>query len=113
MTRRSASAASLSGGQRQRIAIARAILRSARLLLLDEATSSLDAESETLVQAALERLMQGRTTLVIAHRLATVLTCDRILVMDSGRIVEEGTHASLVARGGLYARLAKLQFETA
>ena len=103
----------LSGGQRQRIAIARAILRSAPLLLLDEATSSLDAESETLVQAALERLMQGRTTLVIAHRLATVLTCDRILVMDSGRIVEEGTHASLVARGGLYARLAKLQFETA
>jgi len=102
----------LSGGQRQRIAIARAILRGAPLLLLDEATSSLDAESETLVQAALERLMQGRTTLVIAHRLATVLTCDRILVMDHGRIVEEGTHASLAAAGGLYARLAKLQFET-
>jgi len=101
----------LSGGQRQRIAIARAILRGAPLLLLDEATSSLDAESETLVQAALERLMQARTTLVIAHRLATVLTCDRILVMDHGRIVEEGTHASLVAAGGLYARLAKLQFE--
>ena len=102
----------LSGGQRQRIAIARAILRDAPLLLLDEATSSLDAESETLVQAALERLMQGRTTLVIAHRLATVLSCDRILVMDQGRIVEEGTHAALAAAGGLYARLAKLQFET-
>ena len=87
----------LSGGQRQRIAIARAILREAPLLLLDEATSSLDAESETLVQAALTRLMQGRTTLVIAHRLATVLSCDRILVLDQGRIVEEGTHDSLVA----------------
>jgi ATP-binding cassette subfamily B protein len=103
----------LSGGQRQRIAIARAILRAAPLLLLDEATSSLDAESETLVQAALMRLMTGRTTLVIAHRLATVLSCDRILVLDQGRIVEEGTHDSLVARGGLYARLAKLQFEVA
>ena len=100
----------LSGGQRQRIAIARAILRDAPLLLLDEATSSLDAESETLVQAALERLMQERTTLVIAHRLATVLSCDRILVMDAGRIVEQGTHDSLAAAGGLYARLAKLQF---
>jgi ATP-binding cassette subfamily B protein len=103
----------LSGGQRQRIAIARAILRQAPLLLLDEATSSLDAESETLVQMALTRLMAGRTTLVIAHRLATVLSCDRILVLDQGRIVEEGTHDSLVARDGLYARLAKLQFETA
>jgi ATP-binding cassette subfamily B protein len=101
----------LSGGQRQRIAIARAILRNAPLLLLDEATSSLDAESETLVQAALERLMAERTTLVIAHRLATVLSCDRILVMDAGRIVEEGTHEHLAAAGGLYARLAKLQFQ--
>jgi ATP-binding cassette, subfamily B, bacterial len=103
----------LSGGQRQRIAIARAILRDAPLLLLDEATSALDAESETLVQEALSRLMAGRTTLVIAHRLATVLDCDRILVMDQGRIVEQGTHASLVAAGGLYARLAELQFKTA
>jgi ATP-binding cassette subfamily B protein len=103
----------LSGGQRQRIAIARAILRDAPLLLLDEATSSLDAESETLVQEALEHLMQERTTLVIAHRLATVLSCDRILVMDQGRIVEEGTHEQLVAKGGLYARLAKLQFDVA
>lgn len=101
----------LSGGQRQRIAIARAILRDAPLLLLDEATSALDAESETLVQTALEDLMRQRTTLVIAHRLATVLSCDRILVMDQGRIVEEGTHASLVAAGGLYAKLARLQFE--
>ncbi len=102
----------LSGGQRQRIAIARAILRNAPLLLLDEATSSLDAESERLVQAALERLMQERTTLVIAHRLATVLSCDRILVIDQGRIVEEGSHEQLAAAGGLYARLAKLQFRT-
>ncbi|MBI5262476.1 MAG: ABC transporter ATP-binding protein/permease [Bradyrhizobium sp.] len=101
----------LSGGQRQRIAIARAVLRDAPLLLLDEATSSLDAESETLVQTALEELMRHRTTLVIAHRLATVLSCDRILVMDQGRIVEQGTHASLVADNGLYARLARLQFE--
>ncbi|MDQ2083487.1 ABC transporter transmembrane domain-containing protein [Xanthobacteraceae bacterium Astr-EGSB] len=103
----------LSGGQRQRIAIARAILRDAPLLLLDEATSSLDAESEGLVQAALDRLMAKRTTLVIAHRLATVLKCDRILVMDQGRIVEEGTHDQLASAGGLYARLARMQFETA
>lgn len=102
----------LSGGQRQRVAIARAILRDAPILLLDEATSALDAESETLVQTALERLMHGRTTIVIAHRLATVLKADRILVMDGGSIVEEGTHQSLVAKGGIYARLAKLQFET-
>jgi ATP-binding cassette, subfamily B, bacterial len=101
----------LSGGQRQRIAIARAILRDAPLLLLDEATSSLDAESETLVAAALTQLMQERTTIVIAHRLATVLSCDRILVLDQGRIVEEGTHQTLAAAGGLYARLAKLQFQ--
>jgi ATP-binding cassette subfamily B protein len=103
----------LSGGQRQRIAIARAILRKAPLLLLDEATSSLDAESETLVQQALKRLMLNRTSIVIAHRLATVQSCDRILVLDHGRIVEEGTHASLASAGGLYARLAKLQFEVA
>jgi ATP-binding cassette, subfamily B, bacterial len=103
--------ARLSGGQRQRIAIARALLRDAPLLLLDEATSALDAESERLVQDALDRLMEHRTTIVIAHRLATVRAADRIVVMDGGRIVEEGTHATLSARGGLYARLARLQFE--
>jgi ATP-binding cassette subfamily B protein len=102
----------LSGGQRQRLAIARAILQSAPVLLLDEATSALDAENEILVQGALEKLMATRTTLVIAHRLATVLKADRILVMDAGRIVEEGTHRTLVAKDGLYARLARLQFET-
>jgi len=103
--------ARLSGGQRQRVAIARAVLRDAPILLLDEATSALDAESERLVQQALERLMKDRTTLVIAHRLATVRAADRIVVMDGGRIVEEGTHAQLQAGGGLYARLAALQFE--
>jgi ATP-binding cassette subfamily B protein len=103
----------LSGGQRQRIAIARAILRDAPLLLLDEATSSLDAESETLVQTALEELMRHRTTLVIAHRLATVLSCDRILVIDQGEIVEQGTHAALIGQNGLYARLARLQLQHA
>jgi ATP-binding cassette subfamily B protein len=103
----------LSGGQRQRIAIARAILREAPLLLLDEATSSLDAESETLVQQALGGLMRNRTSIVIAHRLATVQNCDRILVIDHGRIVEEGTHGSLASSSCLYARLAKLQFEMA
>ena len=102
----------LSGGERQRLAIARAILRESPVLLLDEATSALDAASEGLVQHALEELKQGRTTLVIAHRLATVLSADRILVLDAGRIVEEGTHQSLVAKNGLYAKLARLQFET-
>lgn len=102
----------LSGGQRQRIAIARAILRDPAVLLLDEATSALDAESENAVQRALERLMRNRTTLVIAHRLATVVSADRIVVLDAGRIVAEGTHTVLMRENGLYARLAKLQFQT-
>ena len=101
---------SLSGGQRQRLAIARALVRDAPILLLDEATSALDAENERLVQAALDQAMEGRTTLVIAHRLATVLRADRIVVMEDGVAVEEGTHHELVGRGGLYARLAELQF---
>jgi ATP-binding cassette subfamily B protein len=101
----------LSGGQRQRIAIARAILRNAPILLLDEATSALDAESERAVQRALEKLMQGRTTIVIAHRLATVQKADRIVVMDRGRIVATGRHEALIEQGGLYARLAALQFD--
>jgi ATP-binding cassette, subfamily B, bacterial len=105
--------ARLSGGQRQRVAIARALLRDAPLLLLDEATSALDAESERLIQDALDRLMAHRTTIVIAHRLATVRAADRIVVMEAGEIVEEGNHAALVGRDGLYARLARLQFENA
>ena len=100
----------LSGGQKQRIAIARAILRDAPVLLLDEATSALDAESERAVQHAVEEMARDRTTLIVAHRLATVKKADRILVFDEGRIVAEGTHDALVAEGGLYARLARLQF---
>jgi ATP-binding cassette subfamily B protein len=100
----------LSGGERQRLVIARALIRDAPILLLDEATSALDAENEFLIQRALDEAMRGRTTLVIAHRLSTVLKADRIAVMDGGRVVEEGTHAELAARGGAYARFAELQF---
>jgi ATP-binding cassette subfamily B protein len=103
-------ARSLSGGQRQRLAIARALVRESPILLLDEATSALDAENERLVQRALDEAMEGHTTLVIAHRLATVLKADRIIVMEAGRVVEQGNHQELSARGGLYARLARLQF---
>jgi subfamily B ATP-binding cassette protein MsbA len=103
----------LSGGQRQRLAIARALLKDAPVLILDEATSSLDSESERLIQEALERIMRGRTTLVIAHRLSTVEHADQILVLDHGRIVERGTHAGLIGRGGPYARLHGLQLQDA
>jgi subfamily B ATP-binding cassette protein MsbA len=102
----------LSGGQRQRLAIARAIYKDAAILILDEATSALDSESERLVQSALERLMVGRTAIVIAHRLSTVERADRVVVLDAGRIVEQGTQAELLARGGLFARLHALQFQT-
>lgn len=100
----------LSGGQKQRVAIARAVLRDAPILLLDEATSALDAESETRVQAALELLSSGRTTLVIAHRLSTVRAADKIVVMEKGRVIDEGRHDELLQRGGVYARLYELQF---
>jgi ATP-binding cassette, subfamily B, bacterial len=100
----------LSGGQKQRITIARAMLKNAPVLLLDEATSALDAQSEHMVQAALERAMQSRTTLVIAHRLATIQKTNRIVVLDKGRIVEIGNHDDLVAKGGVYSKLAALQF---
>jgi subfamily B ATP-binding cassette protein MsbA len=102
----------LSGGQRQRLAIARAVAKDAPVLILDEATSALDSESERAVQDALERLMQGRTTLVIAHRLSTIEHADRVLAMDHGHLVEQGTHAELLAAGGLYARLHAMQFRT-
>jgi len=103
----------LSGGEKQRVAIARVVLKDPRILILDEATAHLDAGSEALIQEALERVMAGRTSFVIAHRLSTVLAADRILVLDGGRIVEEGTHAALLARGGLYARLYETQFRAA
>ena len=102
----------LSGGQRQRLAIARAIYKDAPILILDEATSALDSESERAVQEALDRLMQGRTTLVIAHRLSTIEHADRVVAMEAGRVVEQGTHAQLLAAGGLYARLHAMQFRS-
>jgi ATP-binding cassette subfamily B protein len=100
----------LSGGEKQRLALARVILKDPRILVLDEATSSLDSESEALIQDALKRVMAGRTSIVIAHRLSTVLAADQILVLDRGKIVESGTHAVLMANGGLYARLYETQF---
>jgi subfamily B ATP-binding cassette protein MsbA len=102
----------LSGGQRQRLAIARAIYKDAPILILDEATSALDSESERLVQDALDRLMRGRTAIVIAHRLSTIERADRVVVLEAGRVVEQGTHAQLLANGGLFARLHALQFQT-
>ena len=103
----------LSGGQKQRVAIARAVLKDPRVLILDEATSALDAESEHLVQEALDRLMRGRTTIVIAHRLSTVRRADRVVVLDAGQVVESGTHATLMARDGIYRRLVERQFAEA
>jgi len=103
----------LSGGEKQRVAIAQVVLKDPRILILDEATAHLDARSEALIQEALERVMAGRTSFVIAHRLSTVLAADRILVLDGGRIVEEGTHPALLARDGLYARLYETQFRAA
>ena len=109
-TRIGENAVKLSGGQRQRLSIARALLKDAPILLLDEATSALDSDSERYIQASLERLMKGRTTFVVAHRLSTIERADRIVVMDGGRIVEQGSHAQLLAAGGLYSHLHRIQF---